>query len=113
MKSISSAKNNTPDADRFLRHLRIMLLLKKKALHLLLLFSFFLPAVVLAQTTINGTVRDETGTALPGASIRVQGDTAVGTVTDASGNYVLNIALRKIRINGHIYWLPKTGCGGQ
>lgn len=39
---------------------------------------------------VKGTVKDETGTPLPGASVRVKG-TDTGTATDANGNFSLNV----------------------
>lgn len=45
--------------------------------------------IACTSTRIVGTVRDETGAPLPGANIIVVG-TSTGTVTDASGRYVLN-----------------------
>ncbi len=40
--------------------------------------------------TLNGTVTDETGEALIGASVLIKG-TTIGTVTDVDGNYTLNV----------------------
>ena len=45
---------------------------------------------VLAQTTISGTITDDTGEALIGASILGQGSTS-GAVTDLDGNFTLSI----------------------
>ena len=41
--------------------------------------------------TISGTVTDETGEPLIGASVFVEGNTTVGTVTDLDGKYTLNV----------------------
>jgi TonB-linked SusC/RagA family outer membrane protein len=65
--------------------------IQKKLFRLLLLFSISLPAGALAQSTITGTVKDQAGTALPGASIRVLGDANAGAVTNDSGSYMLNL----------------------
>jgi TonB-linked SusC/RagA family outer membrane protein len=47
------------------------------------------PLTVFAQTkTVTGTVMDETGFLIPGASVVVQG-TTIGTVTGASGEFIL------------------------
>jgi TonB-linked SusC/RagA family outer membrane protein len=47
--------------------------------------------VVLAQRTITGKVTSsEDGMGIPGASVLVKG-TAIGTITDMSGNFILNI----------------------
>lgn len=57
--------------------------------NLLLVAVFFISATVLAQTRISGTVLDETGEPLPGASVVVKG-TANGTSTDFDGKFMLN-----------------------
>ncbi len=44
---------------------------------------------VLAQQTITGTVRDESGSAIPGASVIIKG-TSIGTVTDADGEFKIS-----------------------
>ncbi|WP_295121003.1 carboxypeptidase-like regulatory domain-containing protein, partial [uncultured Chitinophaga sp.] len=59
----------------------------------LLLCPLFLalPCLLMAQTrTITGTVNDEKGTAVPGASIQVKG-TSTGTTSDATGAFKLNV----------------------
>ncbi len=48
------------------------------------------PTLVTAERTIQGVVKEESGTALPGVSIVVKG-TQNGTLTDVSGKYSLNI----------------------
>ncbi|CAM1341715.1 TonB-dependent receptor [Tenacibaculum amylolyticum] len=57
--------------------------------NLLLVAVFFISATVLAQTRISGTILDETGEPLPGASVVVKG-TANGTSTDFDGKFMLN-----------------------
>ncbi len=55
----------------------------------LLLFFASTCSLLFAQTiTVNGTVTDVSGTALPGVSILIKG-TTTGTVTDFDGNYQL------------------------
>ncbi len=54
--------------------------------------SFLLPSIVLAQTgpsSLSGVVKDSTGAALPGASVRIVNDTgvAVDLVTDGQGAF--------------------------
>lgn len=61
------------------------------------LFALLLLAanVVLAQTSISGTVVDaETGEAIPGANIIIQG-TSIGTATDFDGNFNLKTEQNK------------------
>jgi TonB-linked SusC/RagA family outer membrane protein len=43
-----------------------------------------------AETVVTGTVKDETGTALPGVNILVKG-TTLGTTTDADGNFSITV----------------------
>ena len=59
---------------------------------LLLLFglAMFTSGVLLAQRTITGTVTDQDGEALIGASILLKGS-STGTVTDVDGNYQIAI----------------------
>ena len=49
-----------------------------------------LPDPLLQQITITGTVTDDTGNTLPGATIKIRG-MAIGTVTDANGAYTLQV----------------------
>ena len=50
------------------------------------------PAPILAQNqTVKGTVLDETGEPIIGATIKVAGQTAGGTVTDLDGNYEISV----------------------
>ncbi len=58
--------------------------------NLLLVGLFFIAATVLGQTKISGTVLDETGEPLPGASI-VEKGTSNGTSTDFDGKFSLNV----------------------
>ena len=57
---------------------------------LLLILGLFMIGTVNAQTGgINGTIVDETGTSIPGASIMIQG-TSNGAVSDFDGNFSIN-----------------------
>lgn len=59
-----------------------------------LLFSFvFVLALIMqsfAQKTVSGTVRDDKGEAVVGATVFVKGNTKLGSVTDAEGKFVIN-----------------------
>jgi TonB-linked SusC/RagA family outer membrane protein len=44
----------------------------------------------LAQTIVRGTVKDETGTSMPGVNVLVK-NTTVGTATDAGGTYSISV----------------------
>ena len=61
-----------------------------KKLSLVLMLALFSIGSVLAQRTIQGTVTDEDGEALVGATILVQ-DYGTGTITDIDGKYSLNV----------------------
>ena len=50
----------------------------------------FLSGIVLGQVTVTGTVYDDEGVTLPGASVVIP-ETSIGTITDYDGNYTLNI----------------------
>ncbi|HNQ26797.1 MAG TPA: TonB-dependent receptor [Aquaticitalea sp.] len=54
------------------------------------IFALFCSAITFAQTTVNGTVKDNSGQPLPGANIIVEG-TSTGTVSDFDGNYTLSV----------------------
>ena len=56
---------------------------------LLFVFIAFSGVVMVAQTTVNGTVKDaKTGETLPGANIKIE-NKAVGTTTDFDGIFIL------------------------
>lgn len=61
-----------------------------KRISLVLSFFLFLAGTVIGQRTISGTVTDETGIPLIGASVLIKG-TATGTVTDFDGAYSMDI----------------------
>lgn len=61
-----------------------------KRLSLVLALVLFGAGFALAQKTVTGTVTDESGEALIGASILVKGTTS-GTVTDLDGKYSLSV----------------------
>ena len=63
-----------------------------KRLNLLLAFLFTMGMfTVYAQTTVNGTVIDANGDAIPGANIRAKGYSDVGTISDLNGAYSLSV----------------------
>lgn len=60
-----------------------------KAVFLLgILFLNLISLTALAQTTLSGVVKDNTGLALPGINVKIKG-TAIGAVTDGKGQYSL------------------------
>lgn len=58
---------------------------------LLTLFSF---SLAVAQVLVRGTVIDQTGESVPGASIQVKGGTQ-GTISDLDGKFSLNVPNKK------------------
>ncbi|NRB62567.1 MAG: SusC/RagA family TonB-linked outer membrane protein [Saprospiraceae bacterium] len=61
-----------------------------KKLSLVLMLVIASMATLMAQRTIQGTVSDENGEALIGATVLVQG-TSTGAVTDIDGNYAITL----------------------
>ncbi|HPD86040.1 MAG TPA: TonB-dependent receptor, partial [Proteiniphilum sp.] len=55
----------------------------------MLLFGLFTLSVFAQNLTVRGTVTDESGMTVIGATIIVEGDASRGTVTDIDGNYTL------------------------
>ncbi len=65
--------------------------MKLKFTQLVLLVCFVCCAILAqAQTTINGSVKDENGEAVIGAAV-YETNTSRGTITDVNGNYSLNV----------------------
>jgi TonB-linked SusC/RagA family outer membrane protein len=62
-----------------------------KKLSLVLVLFFCALGTMLAQRTITGTITDEAGEALIGASIVVKGAEGVGTTSDIDGSYSLDL----------------------
>ena len=61
----------------------------RKFKNVLLVALFFATATILGQTKLTGTVVDEMGEPLPGASVVVKGTTN-GTATDFDGKFMIN-----------------------
>lgn len=60
----------------------------KKILFIFLIFPFFIHA---QSKNISGTVNDENGTPLPGATVQLKGSESVGAITDFDGNFSISI----------------------
>ena len=58
------------------------------------------------QSTVTGTVTDENGTPLPGASVVVKG-TTTGAVADFDGNYSINVASDGVLIFSFVGYAPQ------
>lgn len=59
---------------------------------------------VLAQVLVKGTVKDNLGEGVPGASVQVKG-TSQGTITDLDGKFSLNIPPKECYSGHFLYWL--------
>ena len=78
----------------------------------MMLFVLFSVTVAMAQVLVRGTVVDQTGESVIGASIQVKGTTQ-GTITDIDGKFSLGVPDQKIRYCGLFYWLcHKRTAGG-
>lgn len=62
-----------------------------KKLILVLMLFFCAAGTILAQRTVTGTVADESGETLIGASVIVKGAEGVGTTTDIDGNFSIDV----------------------
>ena len=49
------------------------------------------PALIIADVTITGSIKDSKGVPLPGVSISVVGNSKLGTVTDVNGKFILDV----------------------
>ncbi len=58
------------------------------------------------QQQVSGTVTDDSGVPLPGASIVVKG-TTTGTVADFDGNYTINVASNGVLVFSYVGFTPK------
>ncbi len=61
-----------------------------KKLTFLVSIMFLCLGTMMAQTTVSGTITDDTGEALIGASVLAKG-TSVGTITDIDGRYTITL----------------------
>jgi hypothetical protein len=63
--------------------------MKKKILQLLFLFAVVATSAM-AQKTVTGTVKDDSGDPMPGVNVIIAGTTN-GTITDANGAYSIQV----------------------
>ena len=74
----------------------------------LFLFLFFISFSVLAQEkTYKGKVVDESGQAIIGASVKVEGG-KIGTITDINGNFAIQVPPNGKVIISYIGYIPQT-----
>ena len=64
---------------------------------LLLIFALFSSAALLAQFSVNGTVKDPTGEALIGVSVLVAG-TTTGAITDIDGQFTVSVPANRTKL---------------
>jgi iron complex outermembrane receptor protein len=74
---------------------------KKKALLTLFVLFFFGVGVVMAQTQVRGTVMDEYGEPVIGATVQIRG-TSQGTVTDFDGNFTLSAPANGVLVVSYV-----------
>ena len=55
----------------------------------LLILSLFFCGMTYAQTSISGSVKDSKNEPIPGANVKIAGESS-GTVTDSDGNFTLS-----------------------
>jgi uncharacterized membrane protein len=78
----------------------------------MLLFAASL-SVLLAQSRVSGTVYDETGEPLPGATVVVKG-TSFGVATDFDGNFTINAEASQTLVASYIgYKSQEVAVGSQ
>ncbi len=79
------------ETDLHFRRVDQDIFVKNKARSDMVILEEFNPGILMEDIIISGKITDENGQGLPGASIVVMG-TTIGTVSDAEGNYELNVA---------------------
>lgn len=78
-----------------------------KKLLLLLFTVLMVTSAMMAQRMVNGTVTDDSGSALIGASVVVKGNPSVGTITDLDGMFKLKVdANAKALVVSYIGYTP-------
>lgn len=83
----------------------------------MMLFVLFSVTVAMAQVLVRGTVVDQTGESVIGASIQVKGTTQ-GTITDIDGKFSLGVPDKKSVIvvsfigyaTKNCRWIPLSRC---
>ena len=75
----------------------------KTTVNSLLFFLFLVPICIFGQTTLKGTVTEQsTSIPLPGVNVIIKG-TSTGTATDFDGNYQINVK------NGDVFVFSYVG----
>ncbi len=86
----------------------------KTTMNSLLFILFFVPALMLAQNSVTGTVTEQsTSLPLPGVNIIIQG-TSSGTATDFDGNYLINVNTGDVLLFSYVgYVTQEIAYNGQ
>jgi TonB-linked SusC/RagA family outer membrane protein len=96
-----------------MRILRLKFLGKICRSVLFLLIPLFCFQLANAQSLISGTIKDETGTTVPGVTVGVKG-TQAATVTDANGVFAIHAATNDILVISFVgYQTREISIGGQ
>jgi hypothetical protein len=64
---------------------------KTKLITKFIMFFLVFSGIGYAQKTIQGTVSDDLGNPLPGATVSIIGSDGIGSVTDFNGNYSIEV----------------------
>jgi len=79
----------------------------KTTINGLLFFLFFAPFVVIGQTSLTGTVTEQsTSIPLPGVNVVIKG-TSTGTATDFDGNYQIDVNSGDIIVFSYVGYQPQ------
>lgn len=79
---------------------------KMRAIAIALMLAAFLPALA-QNSSVSGTVTDNTGEPLIGVTVRIEG-TSTGTATDIDGKYTLDGALGKNILFSYVGYKPQS-----
>ena len=79
----------------------------QKTLGLLFLFCMLPLSMASAQSIVKGTVNDEAGDPIIGATVKVQG-TNTGAITDMDGNFSLQAASNATLLVSYVGYMPQT-----
>lgn len=85
-------------------------------LHSLIVFLFFIPHFIFAQTlSVKGNVVDEKGETLIGVTVRVKGAKDIKpTITDVNGNFTINIDAKSVLVFNYLgYELTTVPVNGR
>ena len=72
-----------------------------------ILLTLLFPILVFSQVkTVEGTINDENGLPLPGATIQLEGSSTIGAITDFDGNFSINVPIESSQVfDCFIHWI--------